>query len=319
MHALIVGCGYSGVQIGRALGNRGEYAPDSICDATCDDASALAARRVTGTRRTLASLGELEQHGIEGVVLDGAVSPLLAEHLASATHLISSVAPLREMPLVDPVLALLAPLIQEGALPELRWTGYLSTIGVYGDQDGSWIDEGATCRSLQTRSIARLAAEQAWQQLGRNCHLPVAILRLSGIYGPGKNAVVDACAGRSRMLIKPGQVFNRIHVNDLARATVAAAKRRYDGVLNITDDRPAPPQDVIRFAHGLVGRRPPPAVDFATADISPMARSFYSENKRVRNSRSRDVLDLQYNYPDYRAGLLSLASTWLDSRHPSGD
>lgn len=299
MHTLILGCGYSGLHIGRTLLEQ--------VDEASVGASTGSARRVSGTRRAASSLDELEQHGIEGVVLDGHAAPSLHERFASVTHLVSSVAPLRDGLREDPMLALVEPLIRGGAFPELRWIAYLSTIGVYGDKRGSWIDEDAPCRSLQPRSIARLAAERGWQQLGRDARLPVVILRLSGIYGPGKNALLDATAGRSRMLIKPGQVFNRIHVVDLARATVAAASREHDGVLNITDDLPAPPQDVVRFAHGLIGRRPPPALAFDAADISPMARSFYSENKRVCNRRSKDILDLHYRYPNYRAGLVSLA------------
>jgi nucleoside-diphosphate-sugar epimerase len=185
----------------------------------------------------------------------------------------------------------------------------LSTIGVYGDHDGQWIDEESPCISRQRRSLARHAAELAWQSFGHQFGVPVSILRLSGIYGPGRNAVEDALAGRARMLIKPGQVFNRIHVHDLAQATILAALQRFDGVLNITDDEPAPPQDVICYAHSLLGLSPPEAQDFASAEISPMARSFYSENKRVSNQRSRSLLGLQYRYPNYRAGLKQLHKT----------
>jgi nucleoside-diphosphate-sugar epimerase len=139
----------------------------------------------------------------------------------------------------------------------------------------------------------------------------VSVLRLSGIYGPGRNAVNDALAGRARMLVKPGQVFNRIHVEDLATATLLAARQGVDDVLNITDDEPAPPQDVIRYAHRLVGKPDPEAQDFATTEITPMARSFYSENKRVHNERSKSVLGMKYRYPTYRQGLDAILKTLL--------
>jgi len=189
---------------------------------------------------------------------------------------------------------------------KLEWVGYLSTIGVYGDHAGGWVDETTACTSSQVRSVMRREAEIGWQALATTWQVPLAILRLSGIYGPGRNAVEDAIAGRARMLVKPEQVFNRIHVDDLAAATVRCAKQRYQGVVNITDDLPAPPQDVIRYAHKLVGKPAPEAVDFATADISDMARSFYSENKRVSNKLSKAALGMQYRYPTYESGLDAL-------------
>ena len=238
----------------------------------------------------------------------------LAPVLARATVLVSSVAPARTPPLDDPTLDAVADWLERGLLPRLAWIGYLSTIGVYGDHGGRRVDEDTPCTSVQPRSIARREAEVAWAALGARHGLPVAVLRLSGIYGPGRNAVRDALAGRARMLIKDGQVFNRIHVEDLARATALAARARFVGIVNVTDDEPAPPQDVIRHAHALAGREPPPAVAFEGADVSPMARSFWAESKRVDNARSKAVLGLSYRYPDYRAGLESLAPTELRAR-----
>lgn len=284
MHTLILGAGYSGLRIGR---------------------QALAHGAVCGTRREQGGLDEVQRWGLTPCQLNGRISSQLREQLAKTTHLISSVAPAREAPLNDPMHTLMASLTRKD-LPSLRWLGYLSTIGVYGDHNGAWIDEQTPCISTQPRSLMRREAELAWQQSGTQLNVPVSILRLSGIYGPGRNAVEDAIKGRARMLIKPGQVFNRIHVDDLAQATLKAAMLEHDGVLNITDDLPAPPQVVIRYAHELAGRTPPSAVDFATADISPMARSFYSENKRVRNALSKRQLDLQYRYPTYKSALAAI-------------
>lgn len=291
---LILGCGYSGMRIARALTDRGH--------------------EVVGTRRGADGLAELEAAGIRGLECaatgrddgHGAVTDALRDALARTTHLVSSVAPARGLPLQDPVLDAIGPVTSGGGAPGLEWIGYLSTIGVYGNRDGGRVDEASECASVQPRSVARRAAELAWQDLGARAGVPVAVLRLSGIYGPGRNAVRDALAGRARMLIKPGQVFNRIHVDDIGTATALAAECRFEGVLNVSDDEPAPPQDVIRHAHALVDRAAPPAIDFADADVSPMARSFYAENKRVDNALSKRALGLRYAYPDYRAGLAGL-------------
>jgi len=282
----ILGCGFSGLAIAHA------------CRAAGAD--------VLGTRRSAAGLATLSARGVAALPLDGPPDAALVARLGITTHLICSVAPARQPPLDDPMLALCRGLAAAGRLPSLRWIGYLSTIGVYGDHGGARVDEDTPCTSEQPRSIVRREAELGWTELGAGIGCSVALLRLSGIYGPGRNAVRDALAGRARMLIKPGQVFNRIHVQDLACAAVLAAEQCIDGVLNITDDEPAPPQDVIRYAHRLIGRDPPPAVDVDTAEISPMARSFYRENKRVDNARSRRRLGLRYAYPDYRTGLAAL-------------
>lgn len=286
MHTLILGAGYSGRFIAAEAAHGG-----TVC----------------GTRRTEAGVQELAAQDIPGVVLDGRLDDDMRGQLARVTHLVVSVAPRRELPLSDPMLELLGPVAGESGrdrpFGKLQWIGYLSTIGVYGDHGGDWVDETTACESTQARSQARREAEIAWQTLASQLQVPISTLRLSGIYGPGRNAVADAIAGRPHMLIKPGQFFNRIHVQDLASATMLAAGKAHDGVLNITDDQPAPPQDVIRYAHQLVGKNAPEERDFDTADISSMARSFYSENKRVRNALSKTALQLSYRYPNYRAGL----------------
>lgn len=285
MHTLILGAGYSGLRVGQLAQLHG-----TVC----------------GTRREQSGLDELHRWGIPGCRVNGELTPELREQLAKTTHLVVGVAPGRQAPLDDPMLSLLQPL-SAADVPALEWIGYLSTIGVYGDHAGKWIDEQTPCISVQPRSIMRREAELAWQQRGQALAVSVSLLRLSGIYGPGKNAVEDALKGRARMLIKPGQVFNRIHVDDLASATIKAAVTRFDGVLNITDDLPAAPQDVIRHAHELTGRPQPQAINFDTAEISDMARSFYSENKRVSNAASKSQLGMQYRYPTY---LSALGAIW---------
>ena len=283
MYSLIIGAGFSGRWIAEALNAHGG---------------------VLGTRRTQEAVDSL---GFDGVVFDASElsSTLPSAVTDKVTHLVVSVAPGREPPLNEPVLSWIARHDRESKplFPKLRWLGYLSTIGVYGDHGGDWVDEDSPCISTQPRSIMRREAETAWQAFASARSLPLSVLRLSGIYGPGRNAVHDALKGRDRMIIKPAQVFNRIHVADLATATSLCALASYDGVLNITDDEPAPPQDVIRFAHALVGKNAPPEVRFDEAELSPMARSFYSENKRVDNRRSKEQLGFDYQYPNYRLGL----------------
>ncbi|MEM8652815.1 MAG: NAD(P)-dependent oxidoreductase, partial [Pseudomonadota bacterium] len=178
--------------------------------------------------------------------------------------------------------------------------------GVYGDHDGAWVDETSDLRPVSQRSLERVAAEQAWAKVAQAAKLPLSIFRLSGIYGPGRNWFINIEKGRSRRLIKPGQVFNRIHRDDIGSAVAAAMGISADGIFNITDDDPAPPQDVVTYAHQLMGKEPPPEVDFETADISPMARSFYGENKRVRNDKSKSVLKMKYAWPNYRTALKRL-------------
>ncbi len=290
MHTLVVGAGFSGYQIALQAANHG-----SVC----------------GTRRSVDSLVDLRHAGLAACVLDAenteqdeltiAADESLRAQCAKATHLIICSGPDRAAPFNDPV----HDFFSSGAveLPALRWLGYLSTIGVYGNHLGGWVDESTACQSTQVRSMMRLQAESCWGVLASKWQVPMVSLRLSGIYGPGRNAIKDALAGRARMLIKPEQVFNRIHVADLARATVAAARLRYSGILNITDDMPAAPQDVVRYAHYLAQIPAPPAVNFADATLSDMARSFYSENKRVSNALSKQALDFEYQYPSYKDGL----------------
>lgn len=264
----------------------------------CAQTTAGEFQSVHGTTRSLAKAARLQSVGIRPLVFDGEVTPELDTALQAVTDLLVSIAPDENG---DPVLnACRGRLL---ASPSLRWVCYLSTVGVYGDHDGAWVSEETPCKPVSARSIERVAAENAWIGFAREKAIPLAIFRLSGIYGPGRNAFMNIENGTSRRLVKPGQVFNRIHRDDIAAAFAAASRLRVNGIFNITDDEPAPPQDVVTYAHKLHGSTPPPESDFATAQISPMARSFYGENKRVSNARSKSVLGLQYGYPDYRSAL----------------
>lgn len=231
------------------------------------------------------------------------VTPELAQALAEATHLLVSVPPAREGDIADPVLKALVPALTTAPL---QWIGYLSTVGVYGDHEGEWVDETTPCRPISQRSKKRLQAEREWTALAAHREIPLAIFRLPGIYGPGRNALVRLEEGQSRQLIKPGQVFNRIHVDDLAAAVTTAADHEAPGVYNITDDVPAPPEDVVSFAAALMGKPAPEPVSWEDADISPMAKSFYAENKRVSNALSKTLPGMEYRYPDYQTGLRML-------------
>lgn len=228
--------------------------------------------------------------------------PHLEQDLASADAVLVSIAPDETG---DPVLRRLRAAL--AAAPSLRWIGYLSTVGVYGDHGGAWVDETSPCVPVSERSIRRLETEQAWLSLGEETGKPVSVLRLSGIYGPGQNALVNLRDGTARRIVKPGQVFNRIHVDDIA-GSIAASLARPDaaGVTNVTDDEPAPPQDVVAYAAELLGVPVPPDLPFDGVPLSPMARSFYGENKRVSNRRLREVLGYDLLYPTYREALQAL-------------
>ncbi|CCD87842.1 conserved hypothetical protein [Bradyrhizobium sp. ORS 285] len=180
---------------------------------------------------------------------------------------------------------------------------YLSTVGVYGDHQGAWIDEDTPLAPEHGRVQARVRVEEAWR---RRIGDRLAVLRLGGIYGPGRNALVELRAGRARRIVKPGQVFNRIHVDDIAGAILGAIRRETGGAWNIVDDEPAPPQDVTAYAANLMGIAPPPELPFDSAELSPMAKSFYASNRRIRNARAKQDLGMVFAYPTYRAGLDAL-------------
>jgi nucleoside-diphosphate-sugar epimerase len=223
--------------------------------------------------------------------------------LAGTTHLLVSIPPDIEG---DAVLRDFAADI--AALPDLAWIGYLSTVGVYGDAKGAWVDEESPLRPLTERSLRRAEAERAWLDFGAAAGRRVEVFRLAGIYGPGRNVLGNLRAGTARRIVKPGQLFNRIHVDDIGRVLAAAIDRDTGlKVFNVSDDEPAPPEDVVAYAAELMGLPVPPVLAFEAAGLSGMAASFWSECKRVRNERIRRQLQAELLYPTYREGLRALA------------
>jgi len=249
---------------------------------------------VAGTVRDPAGRDELS--GIELHAFSGDPTRETMEHVRNADVLVVSIPPGSTG---DPTIAAFGDALAAGR----RKVIYLSTIGVYGDHAGEWVDESTPPQSTLDRARMRLAAEQAWTDTTRG---DAAILRLAGIYGPGRNALATLRAGTARRIIKPGQVFNRIHVDDIASAIMAAIRYQSGGTWNVCDDEPAPPQDVITYAARLVGIAPPEEEAFATAEMSAMARSFYSSSARVSNAKLKNELGVTLDYPTYRHGLDAL-------------
>ncbi|MBZ9710100.1 SDR family oxidoreductase [Mesorhizobium sp. ESP7-2] len=253
------------------------------------------AATIVGTTRVEEKFDALRQAGIDPLLFDGRLTGDIGDALEKTTHLVISIAPEETG---DPVLNAAREAI--AGMPDLKWIGYLSTVGVYGDHGGAWVDETAACRPVSKRSMMRVEAEQSWLKLGRDIDRPVAILRLSGIYGQGRNALVNLENGTARRLVKPDQVFNRIHCDDISGALWHLIGGNTGGIFNVTDDEPAPPQDVVAYAASLMGVEPPPEIPFETAQLSPMARSFYGENKRVANAAIK-AAGYRFRFPDYRA------------------
>ncbi|MGJ8622939.1 MAG: SDR family oxidoreductase [Yoonia sp.] len=253
--------------------------------------------RVIGTTRSEDKAPRLMNEGVEPRIWPGAD---MIPALDAATHILISAAPDEDG---DPVLAELQEEIAKRA-GQFAWVGYLSTTGVYGDHDGDWVDENTALTPSTKRGIARVSAESAWAAIDG---LPLHIFRLAGIYGPGRGPFSKVREGTARRIIKDGQVFSRTHVADIARVLAASiAKPNPGAAYNVCDDDPAPPQDVIAYAAELLGLPIPEAVAFEDADMSPMARSFYAESKKVRNDRIKDELGVELLYPDYRSGLRAL-------------
>ncbi len=270
---------------------------------------------VSGTTRDAEKLSEIEALGVTPLLFDGAgtnaaahfifpPSPTVpgkgggkAKSLFDANHILVSIPPDENG---DPVLRHFR---EELAAAKPKALVYLSTVGVYGDHGGAWVDEASECRPVSKRARLRVAAEEEWRRFGEATGIPVAILRLAGIYGPGRGPFKKIRAGTARRIVKPGQVFNRIHVGDIAQIVEAAFERRASGIFNGVDDEPAPPEDVLLYASELLGAPPPPEVAFEAAELSPMARSFYGESKRVRNDRIKRELGVALAYPTYREGL----------------
>ncbi|MCC6009139.1 MAG: SDR family oxidoreductase [Rhodobacteraceae bacterium] len=266
--------------------------------------------QVIGTTRSADKAAKLQAAGIEPLIWPGTPLPL-----SRATHVLSSVAPAEGG---DPVLAAESEALAQAT--HLRWLGYLSTTGVYGDHGGGWVDEETPLTPATARGRARVSAETGWRALAARYGLPLHIFRLAGIYGPGRGPFEKVRNGTARAIIKPGQVFSRIHVADIAAVLEASIDRPRPGaVYNVCDDDPAPPQDVLAQAAALLDMPPPPRVAFEDADLSPMARSFYAESKRVRNDRIRTELGVKLAYPDYRTGLRAILDAEADTARAQAD
>jgi nucleoside-diphosphate-sugar epimerase len=269
------------------------------------------------TARALARSLRAEHWSVAGTSRDGAAAcdptipfdgrqALPRDALDNVTHILVSIPPDEDG---DPVLRYCsAELIARGR--RLAWVGYLSTTGVYGDHGGGWVDEDTPRAPLSDRARRRVAAEDGWLALQRDHGVPVHVFRLAGIYGPGRNQAEAVLDGSAKRIIKQNQVFSRIHVDDIVGVLRASMARPDPGrIYNVADDEPAPPQDVVAFAANLLGRPVPPEVAFEEAELSPMARSFYNESKRVSNRRIKQELGCELRYPTYREGLTALRPT----------
>ncbi len=285
-HLLCIGMGYSARALARRLSAKGW--------------------RITGSSTSSAGIALIQSQGWDTVQFDGTSSAdaSMAKAIGAATHLVVSAAP---GDAGDPVLRQLSTLVADA--PQLAWIGYLSTVGVYGDHQGAWVDEDTPLKPTSVRSRQRVIAEQAWLDFAKSSAKRVQIFRLAGIYGPGRSAIDNLREKTARRIIKPGQVFNRIHVDDIAGVLAAAIAKpsAHHAIYNVTDDEPAPPQDVVAYAANLLGLPVPPDIPFAEAPLSPMGLSFYGENKRVSNARVKSDLGFAFQYPTYREGMAAIA------------
>ncbi|MGE0580492.1 SDR family oxidoreductase [Reyranella sp.] len=263
---------------------------------------------VAGTCTTADKAVRLRAEGIEAHLFDGTQGLDLDEAAIGAPgHVLCTIAPGTTG---DPAVARCARLLRRA-----RWLGYLSTTGVYGDHDGGWVDEETPARPSLPRSIARLDAERAWQAIALEAGAALDIFRLPGIYGPGRSTLDQVRAGTARRIDKPGQVFSRIHVADIAGTVLAALGRPHEvgvqgaGIYNVADDLPAPTSEVVAFACELLGKPVPPLIPWEEVEptLSAMARSFYAESRRVRNDRIKQELGVTLRYPTYREGLRAIA------------
>ncbi len=282
MNVFFFGMGYSSRATARALHQLGD-----------------ANTPIAGTSRSEERAEAFADTNYRIHVFDGEVpGTTLGEELRKATHVILSIPPDERG---DP--ALMHHRADLDAAENLEWIGYFSTVGVYGDFGGQWVDEDAPTRPVNFRSQQRVVAEQAWRDYAAARGVPLFIERLAGIYGPGRSAFDKLREGTARRIVKPGQVFNRIHVGDIGRITALAALSKLEGTFNLADTEPAPPQDLVTYAAEVMGVAPPAEVPFETAKMTEMARSFYGDNKRVSSKRVLAALGTELEYPTYREGL----------------
>lgn len=254
---------------------------------------------VRGTCREPARKAALGALGISAAIFDGETPMDPADLLQGATHVLLSIPPGAAG---DPAFKHHADDI--AAAGTVEWVGYFSTTGVYGDRGGDWVDETSDLRLGSGRSQRRVDAEHSWLTWGERHGIAVQVFRLPGIYGPGRSAVDQVKAGTARRIAKPGHVFSRIHVEDIATTVAASiAHPRAGGIYNVCDDEPAAPGDVVAYVCELLGREPPPEIPYEDAEMSPMAQSFWADNRRVRNDLIKEELGVRLDFPDYRIGI----------------
>ena len=254
--------------------------------------------KISATSRDAAGISEIDAQGIRGFLFDSKLR--IAPDI---THLLISAPPDEHG---DPVLRLFREQLQRLS-KQLQWVGYLSTTGVYGDRGGERVDENSPLEPNTARGHRRLDAEQSWLKLRKDSGLPVHLFRLAGIYGPGRNQLLTVLNGSAKRIIKPGQIFSRIHVDDIAGVLAASIAKLNPGrAYNVCDDEPCPPQEVVEYAANLLGLPLPPEIPFEEAELSPMAKSFYADSKRVSNQRIKSELGYKLIYPTYREGLTAI-------------
>lgn len=262
--------------------------------------------RIAGTTTMPEKQEFLEKIGVESFLFDSGhaiMDPY--QTFRDVTHILLSIPPGAEGDAVAEIHGL-----DIAEMPQLEWIGYLSTTAVYGNQDGNWVDETSQPEPSSRRGSLRLRAEQQWQSLWLNYGIPLHIFRLAGIYGPGRSAINSIRAGTARRIEKPGHVFNRIHVEDIVQTLVASMNKPKPGsIYNLADDLPSPSHEVISFACNLIGADVPPLVRFDETEMAPIVRSFYKDNKRIRNERIKTELGVELLYPDYRVGLQACLET----------
>lgn len=257
--------------------------------------------KISATSRDAEGIAEIEAQGFQGLPFDSTL-----EIAPDVTHLLISAPPNEHG---DPVLRLFQTQLQR-LLKQLKWVGYLSTTGVYGDRGGDWVGEESPLEPTTVRGQRRLEAERNWLRLHSEFGLPLHLFRLAGIYGPGRNTLLNLRDGSAKRIIKPGQIFSRIHVEDIAGVLAASIAIPNPGrAYNVCDDEPCPPQEVVEFAADLLGLPLPPEIPFEEAELSPMAKSFYADSKRVSNRRIKAELGYKLLHPNYREGLRALLKT----------
>jgi dTDP-4-dehydrorhamnose reductase len=284
MHLFFFGMGYSSLATAKAI--------HELADPKAT---------IAGTTRTEEGVERLAESPYRLHLFDGTKpGSTLGPDLRQATHLVLSIPPNDSG---DPAYNQHRADIDAA---DIKWICYFSTVGVYGDFGGEWIDETAPTRPVNKRSQQRVEIEQLWRDYAAKRGIPILVLRLAGIYGPGRSSFDKLREGTARRIVKPGQVFNRIHVDDIGRVTALAADRRLAGTFNLSDDEPAPPQDLVEYAAKMLGVAVPPGIPFESAEMTPMARSFYADNKRVSNRAIKQALGIELLYPAYEAGLQAI-------------